>query len=322
MKKKTIALMIAVCLGLSMASCSGDEPRTDNFPADNVVRMSVGVSSPISRVAFTNDNLSDFGISIKSSEDPAYAKNNYNNIKVTGSCASGWTPERQMLWDNKNLEETIIAYAPYNTSMPDDLETQSSVPISVGSDQSLASDRSDFLYFKRTKFIPKNDLNADGKIDIVFNHLLSKIDILLTFGGEFDHNTPLTNTPVSKIILKGSKLEGTADFTAENTVTVAVKDDATAQDITPTCDDFTSVTENGATHKQARYSCILIPQTTSLSLGFEINGTFYAWRGKDLVFDSGKRYELKLFVGKDVALIGEVSAKPWVDGGDQDIKTN
>ena len=323
MKNKTIAIMTTVCLGISMASCSGDEPNTGtgNYPEDNVVRMSVGVSSHASRTTFTNDNLTDFGISIQSSKGTSNAKN-YNNVRVTGSCATGWTSESRMLWENKLNEETIIAYAPYNASMPDRLVTQTAVPISVGSDQSSANDRSDFLYFKRTKFIPQNDLNADGKIDITFNHLLSKVDILVTFGGEFEQSAPLTANPISKIALNGSKLEGTADFTAEGMATVTVKTDASEQNIIPTYDNFASVTENGATHKQSRYSCILVPQTTGLYLRFEANGTIYVWQGKDLVLESGKRYELKLFVGKDVALIGEISAKPWVDGGDQDIKTN
>ncbi len=323
MKNKTIAIMTTACLGISMASCSGDEPNTGtgNYPEDNVVRMSVGVSQHASRTTFTNDNLTDFGISIQSSKGTSNAKN-YNNVRVTGSCATGWTSESRMLWENKLNEETIIAYAPYNASMPDRLVTQTAVPISVGSDQSSANDRSDFLYFKRTKFVPQNDLNADGKIDIVFNHLLSKVDILVTFGGEFEQSAPLTANPISKITLNGSKLEGTADFTTEGMATVTVKTDASEQNIIPTYDNFASVTENGATHKQSRYSCILVPQTTGLYLRFEADGTIYVWQGKDLVLESGKRYELKLFVGKDVALIGEISAKPWVDGGDQDIKTN
>ena len=57
------------------------------------------------------------------------------------------------------------------------------------------------------------------------------------------------------------------------------------------------------------------PQTVAagnFSISFKVDGTDYIWTGTDnALFESGKKYDLHLFVGNDVVQGGAISAKPW-----------
>ena len=59
----------------------------------------------------------------------------------------------------------------------------------------------------------------------------------------------------------------------------------------------------------------MIPQTVAagnFSISFKVNGTDYIWTGTaNALFESGKKYELHLLVGKDVVQGGVISAMPW-----------
>ena len=70
-------------------------------------------------------------------------------------------------------------------------------------------------------------------------------------------------------------------------------------------------------HATFKYSAIVIPQRVyagQLCIKFKVDGTDYIWTGSDdALFESGKKYELHLLVGKDVVQGGAISAKPWGD---------
>ena len=68
-------------------------------------------------------------------------------------------------------------------------------------------------------------------------------------------------------------------------------------------------------HATFKYSAIVIPQKViagQLCIKFKVDGTDYIWTGTDnALFESGKKYELHLLVGKDVVQGGAITAKPW-----------
>ena len=60
------------------------------------------------------------------------------------------------------------------------------------------------------------------------------------------------------------------------------------------------------------YKIVTKPGREDAGISFKVDGTDYIWAGTDnTLFESGKKYELHLLVGKDVVQGGAISAKPW-----------
>ena len=84
--------------------------------------------------------------------------------------------------------------------------------------------------------------------------------------------------------------------------------------ITPETVAFTKA-DKTTDHATFKYSAIVIPQSImagAFCISFKVDGTDYIWTGTDdALFESGKKYELHLLVGKDVVQGGVITAKPW-----------
>lgn len=96
---RVLQLLMAATLMTGFAACSSDDDMTNNFPEDGVVRFNVGVNNPQTRASQPTDGskVAEFGICIANSVNSTYT---YNNVKVTGSNITAWTPATQMLWQN------------------------------------------------------------------------------------------------------------------------------------------------------------------------------------------------------------------------------
>lgn len=317
---KAIKTLVMAALAMAVfASCSSeDELAQNNYPMDNVVRVTTSVKDINTRAFHSTNTLDEFAFCIVNPQSTNFS---YDNVKVTKE-ASTWTPASQMLWQNASQPVDIIAYAPYSKiSKYEKMSNATNYPVYVKVQQEADTYESDFLVYKKKGFVPEKDL-TNGAVDITFTHALSLLNINIEFGNEFSKTTPLTSNPINNITVGGSVDRGYADFTKD---VISVTADATRAPvlIVPVLVDFNAAANNEA-HAIVSYSAILIPQTIAegFRVEFEIDGKIYAWTASESVtLESGKKHQLNLTVGKDVVKSGYISSKPWTEGTGGTLET-
>ena len=318
---KAIKILTMAALATAVfASCSNEDglPQS-NYPMDNVVRIMTSVDGMNTRASYGNstDKLSSFGFCINNAGNTKYT---YDNIKVTKE-GSNWNPATQMLWQNSTTAVDILAYAPYQETTEDangkvKVFGNTDYAFSVKEDQSNAEDcSSDLIVYKQTGFTPGSELNTSKAVEVAFTHLLSQLNLTIELRDQFNtNNNTVTKGFVTDVKVNGTIISSKVDFSASP---ISVQVDGTqAAAINPETTGFTPA-ENATAHAVFNYSAIVIPQTVAagnFSISFKVNNTEYIWTATDAVtFESGKKHELHLLVGKDVVQGGAISAKPWGD---------
>ena len=316
---KAIKILTMAALATAVfASCSNDEDLAQsNYPMDNVVRIMTSVDGMNTRASYGNstDKLSSFGFCINNANSTTYT---YDNVKVTKD-GSNWNPATQMLWQNSTTAVDILAYAPYQETTEDangkvKVFGKTDYAFSVKEDQSNAEDcSSDLIVYKQTGFTPGSELNTSKAVEVAFTHLLSQLNLTIELRDQFNtNNNTVTKGFVTDVKVNGTIISSKVDFSASP---ISVQVDGTqAAAINPETTGFTPA-ENATAHAVFNYSAIVIPQTVAagnFSISFKVDGTEYIWTATDAVtFESGKKHELHLLVGKDVVQGGAISAKPW-----------
>lgn len=296
-----------------MSACSSDDNVTSYYPQDNVVRVATNVNTMTTRASFTNNNIDNIGLGIKNAASDSYS---YKNAKFVKN-GTAWAPEGQLLlWHNATDAVDIVAYAPYQNFTDGNLCDVNNFSVKVETTQSATSTASDFLVYKKKGFVPQTGLNTDGAIPVNFTHALSRLDIVVTFGTEFDAQAEggkLTSSPLTDFGVNGTSVAGTCDFTLDEPLVTATSTDVL--DVQPYESAPFTPAEGTASNARATYSCILIPQTVGVGLftvSFKINGTLYAWTSSSAVtLEPGKYHTLNLTVGKDTVVPTAFSAKKW-----------
>lgn len=318
MKAIKILTMAALATAVFASCSSEDELAQSNYPMDNVVRIMTSVDGMNTRASYGNSTakLSSFGFCINNAGSTKYT---YDNIKVTKD-GSNWNPATQMLWQNSTTAVDILAYAPYQKTTEDangkvKVFGKPDYVFSVKADQSDAEDySSDLIVYKQTGFTPGSGLNTSKAVDVTFTHLLSQLNLTIELRDQFNTN----NNRVTKEFVTDVKVNGTIISSKVNfaSAPISVQVDGTqATAITPETTEFTPAENTTNHHAVFNYSAIVIPQTVAagnFSISFKVDGTEYIWTATEAAtFKSGKKYDLHLFVGKDVVQGGAISAKPW-----------
>lgn len=173
MKAIKILTMAALATAVFASCSSEDELAQNNYPMDNVVRVTTSVKDINTRAFHSTNTLDEFAFCIV---NPQSTKFSYDNVKVTKE-ASTWTPASQMLWQNASQPVDIIAYAPYSKiSKYEKMSNATNYPVYVKVQQEADTYESDFLVYKKKGFVPEKDL-TNGAVDITFTHALSLLNI-------------------------------------------------------------------------------------------------------------------------------------------------
>ena len=314
---KTLAM--AALATAVFASCSSeDDLAQSNYPMDNVVRIMTSVDGMNTRASYGNstDKLNSFGFCINNAGNTKYT---YDNIKVTKE-GNNWNPATQMLWQNSTTAVDILAYAPYQETTEDatgkvKIFGKTDYAFSVQADQSDAEDySSDLIVFKQTGFTPGSELNTSKAVDVAFTHLLSQLNLTIELRDQFnqDEKKPVTSATVTDVKVDGTFIRSKVNFAADPIS--FLRDGLASAAITPETVAFKKA-DKTTDHATFKYSAIVIPQKViagQLCIKFKVDGTDYIWTATDdAEFESGKKYELHLLVGKDVVQGGAITAKPW-----------
>lgn len=319
--------MLAVA-ALAAAACSHDKnlvAPTDHFPADGVIRVATDVTRPQTRAGMETGNLTTFQLRVKNPVSDGYS---YNALmKKEGSDWVSYnndgTAKKVMLWQNKTQKVNVAAvYIPGVTLIDDYWKTTDGIPVSIAvrENQSNADslNKSDILVMKSREVDPTSDLTPQGKIKVELKHRLAKLNLTVNLGTQFNIDGTATN-PITAVSVEGTKTQ--ADWTLTT-------DELDGQSVMKPIKLFEAAYTAGEGKTKsavAKYECILMPQTIA-SNGFMvkivIGGKTYTWKSSnEVTLAPDTQYNLTLSVGKDVVIVGSFSARPWTDGGTNDIET-
>lgn len=314
-----------------ITSCSSeDELSQSNYPSDNIIRITAGVNNAKTRAEGAGTEMkNDFSLTIvnKNTEKPELASKYSYTDKVFSKKSGDWACSETLLWQNATTPVDIVAFAPAQDGKFSGVYADGSInPItySIATDQSKKSDNNDLLYYYAPGFNPGEGL-VDKKLNIQFNHAFCMIDINVTLGTEFNKPSIPTTSPITEVILEGTKIEANVDVknAAGSTTTTAASvvtasNTATAAKITTTNGSF-STAANAETNAISRFSCIAIPQTVAANtfkVSLKAAGKLYEWTSAEpVVLKSGYRYTLNLTMGNNVVLLknDKITASPWTE---------
>lgn len=326
---KTIKnLAMLTIAALAVAACSHDKnlvAPTDHFPADGVIRVATDVTRPQTRAGMETGNLTMFQLRVKNPVSDSYS---YNALmkKEGGDWVSynnDGTAKMVMLWQNKTQKVNVAAvYIPGVTLIDDYWKTTDGIPVSIAvrENQSNADslNKSDILVMKSREVDPTSDLTPQGKMKVELKHRLAKLNLTVNLGTQFNIDGTATN-PITAVSVEGTKTQADWKLTT---------DELDGQSVMKPIKLFEAAYTAGEGKTKsavAKYECILMPQTIA-SNGFMvkivIGGKTYTWKSSgEVTLAPDTQYNLTLSVGKDVVIVGSFSARPWTDGGTNDIET-
>lgn len=325
-----------------ITSCSSeDELSQSNYPSDNIVRVTAGVNNAKTRAEGTGVTAMEkpFSLTIvnRNTESTELAKKYTYVDKMFSKTSGDWACSETLLWQKATTPVDIVAFAPaqegkFNGVCDNDRNIQS-IAYSVATDQSTWSDNNDLLYYYAPGFNPGEGL-VDKKLNIQFNHAFCMIDINVTLGTEFNKPSIPTASPITEVILEGTKIEANVDVknAAGSTTTTAASvvtasNTATAAKITTTKGTFDKAA-NAEANAISHFSCITVPQNVAaktFKVSLKTAGKLYEWTSEAAVeLKSGYRYTLNLSMGNDVVLLkgGSISASPWGNGTGGSLETD
>lgn len=361
------ALLVLLFVGCNHENSDVPETPSGTYPEDGVIRITTSVNGALPSRAGT-DMTTFTGTEFQLFIDPVDAGNVYANYhyqltvkknsgtgewdKVSGTFGSSGSTKpldsETLLWAGPDVQTNVKAYANY-TSNPSLL------------DQATAdkSNTVDLLYFYNS-LKPETGLTNDQELAVEFTHRLSRLNIILQFGSEFnkvgkDHTmdqnliksvgvfemkntysfdvgqTPGTGTD-GKYIYPEPVALGSIHLLTDLEV-----DLSGIPHITP----FVSEAFKQGTIPTLTYTALVVPQTvaekrhlviiemypmnsdgTANTVGNVRNYIYTVPDSEPITFESGKAYNLTLTVGKDQITDGMLTIKGWEKGDDDTTITD
>lgn len=329
---KVIKFFAITAMAAAMiTSCSNeDELSQSNYPSDNIIRVTAGVNNAKTRADVTYSPMNKpFSLTIvnRNTESSELAKKYTYVDKVFSKTSGDWACSETLLWQNATTPVDIVAFAPAQEEIFRDAynanEGFKSVAYRIAADQSIKSDNNDLLYYYSPDFNPGTSL-VDKKLNIQFNHAFCMIDINVTLGTEFNKPSVPESSPITQVILGGTKIEANVDATSTSNIVTASGEAAKITTTNGSFDKAANAEANAISH----FSCIAIPQTVganTFKVSLKTADKLYEWTSKDAVeLKSGFRYTLNLTMGDNVVLLknGDITATPWGNGTGGTLETD
>ena len=333
---KKINILTCAMVALTMACTNNDEQENvpNNYPTDNIIRVTAGVSNPITRGGETGTPAlspynGDFSLTVVNVPNNKYT---YANKRFTYAGATGWNCSETLLWQNAATPVKIAAVAPYDASyeVHDGLNNSKEFSYQLKSDQRTTDPKNDLLHYFNNNFTPKDDLNSDGKLQLTLNHAFCLFDINVTLGTEFNTATGLATDPIQSATISGIYNNAKIDVW-DNPVKVNVITSGTngvRENIIATPGAFTSA-NNEKENAKKQFSCIVLPQELNKAY-FVVTlqtttGKKYEWSPtKDITILSGNKYTLNLSLGDNKLVLSKdgITANAWTDGTGGSLETD
>ena len=310
--KRINTIILPLLAAAALSSCSKQAAPDSNFPEDRVIRVEASVL-PSTKGSYTSDDLNEFGLTVKNISYTANDSYNFKNIvfaKTDGSWApQGTTP----LWRNAQDEVILVATVPEHPSS-DPNSSISSYPghkFTIQTVQTKEDNSSDVLGWYK-KGVPESFL-VNGKVNIEFQHLMSKLNLTFVLATEFNFSGIPENDIVSNVVIKGTYSEVYINYDSTYD-RFGYHSAYSPKDISAYSTGWTKA-ESKDKHCSSKWECILVPNTspTSITISFDVNGKPYICTLSGKTLEQGKAHNLTINVGKDVATVGPLTIAGWVE---------
>ena len=324
---KAIKFFAITAMAAAMiTSCSSeDELSQSNYPSDNIIRITAGVNNAKTRAegAAGTPLKNPLSLTVVNKNAPKYT---YVNQVFTKDENGVWKCSEPLLWQNSTTSVDIVAFAPAQGDKFNGVYADGSfkpVAYSIAANQSTKSDNNDLLYNYTPDFVPSTGLK-DKKLNIQMNHAFCMIDINVTLGTEFNKPSVPETSPITEVILEGTKIEANVNVTNGTNIVTASGEAAKIITTEGTFEKAANAEANGI----SRFSCIVIPQTVAANtfkVSLKTAGKLYEWTSdKEITLQSGYRYTLNLTMGDNVVLLkgGSITASPWGEGTGGSLETD
>ena len=324
MKHSNIILPLLAALALS--SCSKQAAPDSNFPEDRVIRVQASVL-PSTKGSYTTYNLSEFAF--YSLDFDAFQYQYSKKCSRSPYSFEGYTPSwgwegDAPLWKNSSDIVGMIAIAPvpsdYQNLRYDTFDPFTGYTFQIQTEQSFSDNDSDLIGWCE-KGRTLDLLNKDKKVDITFQHLLSRLNLTFVLATEFNALAIPTSDIVSDVVIKDASIEARVQLLPEGNLSAAVTSTSAKDDVRAYNTGWTPASSK-EDRCRSQWECILVPETgTGITISFNVNGKPYICilSGKDL--EQGKAHNLTINVGKDVATVGPMTIAGWENGGDSNLET-
>lgn len=326
-------LLFLAAASLLISSCNKNEDITPNnsstFPADGIIRVATNVATPQTRAGMTTDNLSQFQLRIINENNSAYSyyawmrkssENNWGSF-IPYLPHYTFTPQT-LLWQNSSQKVKVAAvYAALSTPVQEMWESGFNILVREDQNDYVALRGSDIVYVKEVEIDPSTDL-VNGKINLQFKHRLSKLNLTIKMGTEFNK---LVDGTANNLICS-TKVEGTAKSALWNIAENTLSNYTNVGYITLWDNSDAYINGDGDTKQaQAKYEAIIIPQTLNANefgIEFSIDDRYFYWESSSAIeFKADTQYNLTLNVGYNVVTVEGFTATPWSEQPPQDIET-
>lgn len=326
--KRINTIILPLLAAAALSSCSKQAAPDSNFPEDRVIRVQASVL-PSTKGSYTTYNLSEFAF--YSLDFDAFQYQYSKKCSRSPYSFEGYTPSwgwegDAPLWKNSSDIVGMIAIAPvhsdyqnlsFDTFNPTHL---TGYTFQIQTEQSSSNSGSDLIgWFKEGR--TSDLLNKDKKVDITFQHLLSRLNLTFVLATEFNAIDIPTSDIVSDVVIKDASIEARVQLLPEGNLSAAVTSTSAKDDVRAYNTGWTPASSK-EDRCRSQWECILVPETgTGITISFNVNGKPYICilSGKDL--EQGKAHNLTINVGKDVATVGPMTIAGWENGGDSNLET-
>lgn len=317
-------ILFAACAAM-LASCSNDEdfaPQQNALPEGGVIRVSASVNQLLASRA--NNEVTpyagnDLGLYIRPSDagswgyDATTNKYTYPNVKFTQTDKE-WSQDTYtpMLWKGSGVNYEYYAYAPYCTK---DDNADGKIPFD------LVNYSKDLLWTSKTG-TASSLLNGQKELNIEFEHAFCKVAVEISLADEFYQNK-VTANPITDISISSSSIKGNFDVFKGN---VYVNSENAQDENNPVAGELSFVISDGehtpgerltdGTYKSSEIFYAPGNENFKVQITTTPGDRTYTYtHDSEYMFERGKRYIIKLKMGKDVVQMDGITATPWQNAG-------
>ena len=269
-----ILAISVIAMSTTMSSCNKDNNAQE---AAKYITINAGLSS-LTRATATaferDDQVSIYAWTGSNSavQTPLVVDNTVNTYD-----SSGWIPSQQMLWKDEVTPHYFIGVYP-----PKAINDFTSTHYITVPDVLVATVLGE----------GRKATDAGGVVPMVFDHIMARLDVNLTFRSEFG------GTPSIQYITTCAQPEAMVNYL---TKTATVSGEVAEMDLMPTA-------------VNTAYSQIFAPQTVN-TINIMIGNTQYVYNNPaGIALVAGKIQTVNLIVGRDKVELGSVTINNWGTG--------